>query len=259
MEFDNSFTVNAPLQQVWEFLLNVEDVAPCMPGAQLTEVVSETEYRGTVKVKLGAVQMSYKGTATIREIDETTHTVVLVASGRETRGTGNASSTTTSRLVEEDANHTLVNLHSQVDVSGRVAQFGRGIMQEVASRLIGEFARNLEAKLIEQDSSPSETGPSSPSDTPPLLSSTVTTAPPTGDQTADTSAEPSSTQTADASPAATTAIQTAPPVVAASVTSSSPEDPQPIKMLPIFMDIARSQMARGLRLLASIVEPKQRS
>ena len=230
MEFDNHFTVNAPLPRVWDFLLNVQEVAPCMPGAQLTEVVSDTEYRGTVKVKLGAVQMSYKGTATIKEIDEENHTVVLVATGRETRGTGNASSTTTSHLVEEGPDRTVVNLHSQVDVSGRVAQFGRSIMQDVASRLIDEFARNLEAKMMEQqDARLADAAP------PPAASAGTETS---------TAAEP---EVIAAPPPAPVAPQH-PPAYAAS-------EPQPIKMLPIVTAVARSQVARGLRKLASIVEP----
>ncbi len=233
MEFDNSFTVNAPLQRVWDFLLNVQEVAPCMPGAELTEVVSDTEYKGTVKIKLGAVQMSYKGTATISQIDEATHTVVLVASGRETRGTGNASSTTTSRLEEEGPNRTVVHLTSQVDVSGRVAQFGRGIMQDVASRLIGEFARNLEAKMMSQEHS--------------------------------RAAEPGLDD--EDSGAATMEAEGGPPGVGGSTTAkpapvpapryspvSAPE-PQPIRVLPLVTSVARSQVARGLRRLASLVEP----
>jgi carbon monoxide dehydrogenase subunit G len=239
MEFDNSFTVNAPLQRVWDFLLNVEEVAPCMPGATLTEVVSDTEYKGTVKVKLGAVQMSYKGTATIRDVDEAAHTMVLVASGRETRGTGNASSTTTSHLVEEGPNRTVVNLHSQVDVSGRVAQFGRSIMQDVASRLIGEFARNLEAKMMEGEQS---TSPAAVSSSP-------------GDV-------PAAPQVA-AEPGASAATQSDAPRTAAPMSTRSPSyvapEPQPIRVLPIMVDVARSQAARGLRKIASIVEPKRRS
>jgi carbon monoxide dehydrogenase subunit G len=239
MEFDNSFTVNAPLQRVWDFLLNVEEVAPCMPGAVLTEVVSDTEYKGTVKVKLGAVQISYKGTATIRDVDEAAHTMVLVASGRETRGTGNASSTTTSQLVEEGPNRTVVNLHSQVDVSGRVAQFGRSIMQDVASRLIGEFARNLEAKLMEGEDGPSPAAvPASPGEA--AAASQV-------------AAEPGASVVAQSDTPRTAApISTRPP-------SSMAPEPQPIRVLPLLADVARSQAARGLRKIASMVEPKHRS
>jgi carbon monoxide dehydrogenase subunit G len=233
MEFDNSFTVNAPLQRVWDFLLNVREVAPCMPGAELTEVVSDTEYKGTVKIKLGAVQMAYKGTVTISKVDEESHTVVLVASGRETRGTGNASSTTTSHLVDDGAARTVVDLHSQVDVSGRVAQFGRGIMQDVASRLIGEFARNLEAKLIEGEDGRSSEGELSPQTD---ASADVQTDAGTGKPDPQMSA----------------------PVVSGRSATAAPEA-QPIKMLPILADVARSQIARGLRSLASMVEPKIRS
>jgi uncharacterized protein len=238
MEFDNSFTVNAPLQRVWDFLLNVQEVAPCMPGAEITEVVSETEYKGNVKIKLGAVQMSYKGTATIDQIDESTHTVVLVAAGRESRGTGNASSTTTSNLVAEGSNRTLVNLHSQVDVSGRVAQFGRGIMQDVASRLIGEFARNLEARLMAGEPSASTEAPSSPE---------------TGSSLPAGSDAVAGSHTGDAG-----GTEAPPPPVEPLYWSPPPtSEPQPIRVLPIVADITRSQVARGLRKIASIVEPKR--
>lgn len=236
MEFENSFTVNAPLQRVWDFLLNVQEVAPCMPGAELTEVVSDTEYKGTVKIKLGAVQMSYKGTATISQIDEATHTVVLVASGRETRGTGNASSTTTSRLEEVGPNRTVVHLTSQVDVSGRVAQFGRGIMQDVASRLIGEFARNLEAKMMSQEDSRTAAAVSANEDSGAARMEAEGGPPGVGESTSSTTPQPAPMQGPHYAP------------VPAS-------EPQPIRVLPIITSVARSQVARGLRRLASLVEP----
>lgn len=240
MEFDNSFTVNAPLQRVWDFLLNVQEVAPCMPGAEITESVSDTEYKGIVKIKLGAVQMSYKGTATISQIDEATHTVVLVATGRETRGTGNASSTTTSHLEAEGADRTVVTLNSQVDVSGRVAQFGRGIMQDVASRLIGEFARNLEAKLTSQeDSRADEATPDSEHETQAAI-----------EMEAEGGASGVSRHTTPPPPASPA------PAPRNSFVSSS--EPQPIRVIPIITSVARSQMARGLRRLAKIVEPSDR-
>ena len=233
MEFDNSFTVNAPLQRVWDYLLDVQEVAPFMPGAELTEVVSDTEYKGTVKIKLGAVQMSYKGTATISQIDEATHTVVLVASGRETRGTGNASSTTTSRLEEEGSDRTVVHLNSQVDVSGRVAQFGRGIMQDVASRLIGEFARNLEAKMMSQQDSRAAEAASADEDL---------------------GAVKMEAEGGPPGVSETTAPQPA-PIQAQRYSPVSTPEPQPIRVLPIVTSVARSQFARGLRRLAALVDP----
>jgi uncharacterized protein len=234
MEFDNSFTVNAPLQRVWEFLLNVQEVAPCMPGAQLTEVVSDSEYKGTVKIKLGAVQMSYQGTVTISEIDEGTHTVVLVASGRETRGTGNASSTTTSHLVADSPDRTTVTLHSEVNVSGRVAQFGRGIMQDVASRIIGEFSRNLEARVTRDDE--------------PVVEHEVEAL--AGQET------PAAAEThsaVESSPQVESPAAAAPP--AYRPPAPAPEA-QAIKVLPILAAVTRAQVARGLRALASLIEPK---
>jgi hypothetical protein len=240
MQFQNSFTVNAPLQRVWEFLLNIEEVAPCMPGAKLTEVVSDTEYKGTVKVKLGAVQMQYAGTATIESVDEVNHSVVLVASGRETRGTGNASTTATSRLAEEGPDRTRVDITSEVNVSGRVAQFGRGIMQDVASRLIAEFARNLEARITATGA------PDTAEDQP---SEAATPAPagadaPAGDASRQTPAPPPQPAPASTSPSP------------APVAAPTRAEPEAIKILPILASVARSQLAAGLRKLATLVEPK---
>lgn len=238
MEFENSFTVNAPIQRVWDFLLNVPEIAPCMPGAELTEVVSDTEYKGTVKVKLGAVQMSYRGTAVIKEVDEQARKIVLSASGREARGTGSASSVTTSQLVEEGPNRTTVNLRSDVNVTGRVAQFGRGIMQDVASRLIGEFAHCLEQKLVDQE----EARVGSEGDGAAV-----------GDSAA---ADGTATQPAQAGvPASATQTAPSPTAIAG---QSPPTEPEPIRIWPLLRDVARSQIARGLRKLASMIEPEQR-
>jgi uncharacterized protein len=244
MEFQNSFTVNAPLQRVWEFLLNIEEVAPCMPGAKLTEVVSDNEYKGTVKVKLGAVQMQYAGTATIESIDEATHSVVLVASGRETRGTGNASTTATSRLAEEGPDRTRVDITSEVNVSGRVAQFGRGIMQDVASRLIAEFARNLEARITATGAP--DTAEDQPSEA--ATPAPAGTAAPAGDASRQTPAPPPQPAPASTSPS--------PAPVAAPRSAPPHTEPEAIKILPILASVARSQLAAGLRKLATLVEPK---
>jgi carbon monoxide dehydrogenase subunit G len=146
MDFTNEFTVDAPLATVWEFMQNAEEVTPCVPGASITEQIDDTHYKGTVKVKLGAVQMSYRGEMEMVP-DEGDRTITLQAKGRETRGSGGASGTVTTRLVDAGDGRTKVEIHSQIDVTGRVAQFGRGIMQDVANRLIKDFAACLEQKM----------------------------------------------------------------------------------------------------------------
>jgi carbon monoxide dehydrogenase subunit G len=265
MEFQNSFTVNAPLQRVWEFLLNVQEVAPCMPGATLNEVVGDNEFKGTVKVKLGAVQMSYAGTATIQSIDEANHEVVLVATGRETRGTGNASTTTTSRLFADGPNRTRVDLTSEVNISGRVAQFGRGIMQDVASRLIGEFARNLEARLTTDDSPDIGSAAPDPQESPSVIESVSPAAVGAG-EVASVAPHPDTTPRPVPEPNASEPVATTPPITATPPPAPPvprrpgppPAEPAPIKILPILADVARSQIATGLRRLAAIVEPRDR-
>ncbi len=151
MQFENTFSVDAPIDRVWSYLLDVQAVAPCVPGAELTEIVSDTEFKGTVKVKLGAVQVSYKGTLALKEVDEAARKVVLVASGNETRGSGSASGTVTSHLVAESAARTSVRIVSEVNITGRVAQFGRNIMQDVSNRLIREFAKCVESNLVARE------------------------------------------------------------------------------------------------------------
>jgi len=126
-------------------LTNVELIAPCLPGAQLTEVDGD-EYKGQVKVKVGPITAQYKGQATFVTLDESDHHAVLEAKGRDTRGQGNASATVTARL-EPDGAGTKVSVHTDLKLSGKVAQFGRGVLADVSEKLLGEFVTCLEGKL----------------------------------------------------------------------------------------------------------------
>jgi uncharacterized protein len=146
MEFANSFVVASPPEVVFHSLQNVEEVAPCVPGAQITERAADGHFRGSVKVKLGAVQMTFRGDLRMAS-DESTRTIVLSGKGREIRGGSGASGTVTATVVGLPNDTTRVDLNSKVDVSGRLAQFGRSIIPDVAGRLIREFAACLEAKL----------------------------------------------------------------------------------------------------------------
>src|SRR5947209_3890738 len=146
MEFTNSFTVASRIDAVLRYLQNVEEVAPCVPGAQITERLDDHRFRGTVKVKLGAVQMTFRGELEMTS-DEDTKTLVLSGKGQEMRGGSGASGTVTAQLFDVGDGSTRVELLSKVDVSGRLAQFGRSIIPDVAARLIREFATCLEARL----------------------------------------------------------------------------------------------------------------
>ncbi len=147
IELDNSFTVPVPPEQAWDVLLDVERIAPCMPGASVTSVEGD-EIAGQVKVKLGPLSLSYKGTAKFTEKDQANHAIAIEASGKETRGAGTASATVHAGLKPADTDgHTLVSIHTSLNVTGRPAQFGRSLLPEVSGKLIQQFAENLEALI----------------------------------------------------------------------------------------------------------------
>jgi carbon monoxide dehydrogenase subunit G len=148
VELNNSFTVDRPIEEAWALLTDVERIAPCMPGAQLEEVEGD-EYRGSVKVKVGPITAQYKGKATFVEKDEAAHRAVLKAEGRDSRGQGNANALVTATLSSEGG-RTNVAVHTDLTVTGKVAQFGRGVMAEVSEKLLGQFVDNLEAKVLSQ-------------------------------------------------------------------------------------------------------------
>jgi carbon monoxide dehydrogenase subunit G len=155
IELDNSFTVPVPPEQAWDVLLDVERIAPCMPGASVTSVEGD-EIAGQVKVKLGPLSLSYKGTAKFTEKDPASHTLAIEATGKETRGAGTASATVHASLKPADAEgQTTVSIHTSLNVTGRPAQFGRSLLPEVSGKLIDQFAANL-AALIDSTSRPAE-------------------------------------------------------------------------------------------------------
>ncbi|HLK73877.1 MAG TPA: SRPBCC family protein [Streptosporangiaceae bacterium] len=150
MEMDHSFTVPVPPNQAWDILLDVERIAPCMPGASVDDVDGDV-VNGRIKVKVGPVSLTYKGTAKFTERDPEAHVVVLEAAGKETRGAGTASANVRASMVPDaSGSGTDVTMHTTMNVTGRPAQFGRGVMVEVGSKLIEQFATNL-AKLITGD------------------------------------------------------------------------------------------------------------
>jgi uncharacterized protein len=156
IELDNSFTVPVPPEQAWDVLLDVETIAPCMPGASVLSVDGD-EIQGQVKVKLGPLSLTYKGTAKFTEKDQESHTIAIEASGKETRGAGTASANVTATLKPGDTGaETVVSIHTSLNVTGRPAQFGRSLLPEVSGKLIQQFATNLEA-MITADTATDET------------------------------------------------------------------------------------------------------
>jgi uncharacterized protein len=146
MELVNDFTVSVPVEEAWPTLTDVERIAPCLPGAQLQEIEGDV-YRGVVKVKVGPMTAQYQGVASFRERDEANHRAVVRAEGRETRGQGNASATVTATLEPQDGG-THVTVHTDLTITGRVAQFGRGVLTEVSSKLLRQFVQALEADVL---------------------------------------------------------------------------------------------------------------
>lgn len=144
MELINEFTVLAPIERAWSVLIDLETIAPCLPGAQLQEIEGD-EYRGIVKVKVGPITAQYKGKATFVEKDESERRVVLRADGRDTRGQGNASALITAELVATTPDSTTVKVSTDLTVTGKVAQFGRGVMADISAKLMDQFAANLSA------------------------------------------------------------------------------------------------------------------
>lgn len=147
MELNNEFRVAVPAAKTWEVLTDVERVAPCLPGATLLSVDGD-DFTGAVKVKVGPITVSYKGDATFQEKDAAAQRVVLKANGKETRGNGTASAIVTAQLKDEGADSTLVVVTTDLAISGKAAQFGRGVLADVAGSLIDQFAKSLEAELL---------------------------------------------------------------------------------------------------------------
>jgi carbon monoxide dehydrogenase subunit G len=191
MELNNEFRVGVSVPEAWKVLTDVERIAPMLPGAQLQEVEGE-EYRGVVKVKVGPISAQYKGAATFVEKDEAQGKVVLKASGRDTRGQGNASAVITATMVP-DGDGTKVTVSTDLTVTGKVAQFGRGVLAEVSSKLIGQFVEALEADLASSGSPSSNGQPASSSSSP---SASPTPAPTSGEPSSP--AEPSTIRRIDA-------------------------------------------------------------
>jgi carbon monoxide dehydrogenase subunit G len=218
MEMEHSFTVPVPKDRAWDVLLDVERVAPCMPGASLDSVDGD-EIRGRIKVKVGPINMTYAGTARFIERDKDAGIVTLEASGKETRGAGTASASVRS-VLEDRGNETQVTVLTTLNVTGKPAQFGRGVMNEVGGRLLNIFATNLAATLAEDDTpAPASAGGNG--------SGTTTSGSATTSAATNGAGPAATTQAADSTPAGVagaeaTGAATASPASAPAASGSSP-------------------------------------
>ena len=151
MELTNEFVIERPISETWKILNDLEFIAPCMPGAQLTEIEGE-EYRGQVKIKVGPISANYKGKARFVEQDEAAGRAVLKAEGRDPRQ-GNANALVTATLNALSDTETNVKVHTELSLSGKIASFGRGAIEDVSKKILGQFTDNLRDKLAEGTSS----------------------------------------------------------------------------------------------------------
>jgi carbon monoxide dehydrogenase subunit G len=148
MEFDNSFEVPLPVDDAWKVLMDIRRIAPCLPGAELTEVIDDRTYKGKVGVRLGPVSLAFAGTVKFEEIDDANHRAKVAAQGSDAKGRGAANATATFHL-EPVSGGSMVLVHTNLTLSGAVAQYGRGvgIIQITAAQIITQFANNLKAQL----------------------------------------------------------------------------------------------------------------
>ncbi len=195
MLIENEFTASAPVDELWAFLLDVQRIAPCMPGAELTDVVDDRNWKGRMTMKFGPVGMAFAGTVTMQERDDAAHRVVLSAKGTEQKGKGAASASVTSWLEPRDDGSSLVKMQADISLTGAVAQLSRGLMPEVSKKLTQQFADCLEQTLAASQAPPADAPPATPAAGPASITPT----------------EPAETQTFE-SPPATPAPMAAKPV-----------------------------------------------
>jgi carbon monoxide dehydrogenase subunit G len=182
----NEFTVNRPIEEAWPLITDVERIAPCLPGAELQEVEGET-YRGVVKVKLGAISSQFKGEAHFIERDDENYRAVIKGAGRDTGGRGNASAEITAQAESLSPTSTRVAVTTDLHITGKVAQFGRGIMGDVSSKLMAQFADNLN-QMIDKEGLAS--APSQADDTATSSANSIDDAPAESNASAEAAAPP---------------------------------------------------------------------
>lgn len=210
MELENEFVVNRAIDQAWAILTDLERIAPCLPGAQLQEIEGDV-YRGVVKVKVGPIGAALKGEASFVEKDDPNHRAVLKGEGRDTKGNGNASALITATLKQLSPTSVTCVVHTNLNMTGKVAQFGRGALADISGKLMQQFARNLDEMLARDGATPTGTSASTTTVRPATLERSPATEEPSpapnGDNPAATAAAASTAPTKRAIRPATAPIK----------------------------------------------------
>jgi carbon monoxide dehydrogenase subunit G len=254
VEFTNEFRVSLPADPAWELLGDVERIAPCMPGARLTGADGD-KYQGTVKVRVGPVVVEYKGTATVESRDKDARAMSIRAAGRDSRGQGNADAVVTA-LLAPDGDGTRVTVTTQLTVTGKIAQFGKGVIEDVSKKLIAQFTANLEDMLAaerSQEATPEAGAETAAGPAGPVAAGS--TAPET--TVAAEKAAPQNTAPQETAPQETTPqespLQTAPlqkpPLQKAPLQKTPPDETAPIDLL----DVASGAILKRLIPVAVVV------
>ena len=254
MDFEHSFTIPVPPDKAWDVLLDVERVAPCMPGATVDSVDGD-DIGGHVRVKVGPITMTYAGRARFLDRDPVAHTVTLEASGKESRGTGTASATMRAALRDDNgqAGHTKLTMSTTLNVTGRPAQMGRGVLADVSGKLIERFAANLADQL----SAETDQGEAAPGTTPPARETAAQPAATT--PTSQTPARPGASEAAAAGPSSASPASAASPASGVSAPSSAApprrEEDETINLLGVAAGpvMRRSIPAVGVLVAAVLV------
>src|SRR5690606_33463856 len=242
IRIEETFRVGAPVERVWRFLLDPHQVVQCLPGAELLEAQDERAFVGRVRVKVGPITASYKGKAELTEVDEQNHRVRMTGEGQDTKGAGSARMTMTSRITAGEGGAAEVSVESEVQLVGKLAQFGRGMVEEVSKQLFRQFA-DCARQRLEAEAAPADAGNGSaaaPDDADPAPASTAAPAP-----------GPSSSPSAGPAGAGATAAgagHASAAASAAAMTSSPATTPapaaKPVSILPLLFRALRARIAR---------------
>jgi carbon monoxide dehydrogenase subunit G len=204
MQLENKFTIEAPLDKAWAALNTPETIAPCFPGATLTEYEGDS-FTGTVKVKLGPISLTYKGKGVYKERDDAAHRVVIDASGRDSRGNGTAEATVTGTMTADGPDKTSVTMVTDMKITGRPAQFGRGVISDVADKIIGQFASCVASKLQGEEAADASSSSEGSAPVPAAVSGSASAAGAASSNGSTGSAATATAPAATAKPAASTA------------------------------------------------------
>jgi len=204
MQLENSFTIDAPIEKAWEALNTPQTIAPCFPGATLTEYEGDS-FSGTVKVKLGPISLTYKGKGVYKERDDAAHRVVIDASGRDSRGNGTAEATVVGTMTADGPDKTAVTMVTDMKITGRPAQFGRGVISDVADKIIGQFASCVASKLQGEEAADASSSSEGSAPVPAAVSGSASGAGAASSNGSTSSAATATAPAATAKPAASTA------------------------------------------------------